>query len=192
MAGCNLYVVSGIDGLFNEFDSYLKSYLTYQSIYYLKYDHAISFAENLKQMTEDIKDSNSIILGWSIGAVISLFLAEEFDFKHCICINSFFNRRVILEKRGIQCDEDVFVETISCKNRNFTIITGGCDDKIPSSQSMEIKEHLEKDNFVKFVTFPNAKHNLKSFPQEEIFKIVNKLSESLKNELNDYYSKKQQ
>lgn len=175
MAGCDLYVVSGIDGLFNDFDSYLKPYLSYQSIYYLKYDRAISFVENLKQMTEEIKDSNSIIFGWSIGAAVSLFLAEQFNFKHCICINSFFNRRVILEKRGIHCDEDVLVETISCKNRNFTIITGECDGKIPFSQSMAIKKHLKNDNLVMLVSFPDAKHDLKSFPQKKIFKIINKL-----------------
>jgi predicted esterase len=175
MVGYNLYVVSGIDAVFKDFDNYLKPHLTYQALFYLKYDRTILFAENIKQMQKEIKDSNSIILGWSIGAVASLFLAKTFNFMHCICINSFFDRRMVLEKRGIQCEEDVWVETIRCRNKKFTIVTGECDDKIPSSQSIAIKNHLENDNFAKLISFPRAKHNLKSFPQEEMIEIINQL-----------------
>lgn len=176
MAGCNLIIISGINGSFEEFETFFEESVVVKPKHKLRYDRKISFVDNMTNMRNIINSHEdqvpNILLGWSIGAAAAAFLSDCISVKTCIMINSFYSRQEILERRNIKCDEQVCLESSYKFAPIYVIIRGELDDKIPPEQSDKIFAMYSSTNR-EMHSFPLAKHNISSFPIEDITKIIN-------------------
>lgn len=174
MGGCNLLVISGIDGSFNEFSKSIGYYLNYNQFIRIAYDRSISFVQNIEHMKSRVKKLNvrTVLVGWSIGAVAAAFLANCNCVDSVIMINAFFSRAEVLSRRNITCDEEVTLLSTEKQPIKYTIIAGKLDDKIPYEESLRIVEYygLSSNNFL---LYQNANHNLDSFPNGQLAHIIN-------------------
>ena len=91
-----------------------------------------------------------------------------------ILINAFYKRSDILNQRNIYCDEEVCFTMLKKTNKKIILICGEKDDKIPSRESRKIQEFYNSSK-ISLYSFPNAEHNLSSFPKGEIARIINKI-----------------
>ena len=78
MAGYSLYVISGIDGDFNEFNSVIEKDIMNIPIIKIAYIRSMSFQSNINYMRMLITSNleKCILLGWSIGGVAAAFLSD--------------------------------------------------------------------------------------------------------------------
>ena len=175
MVGCKLVIISGIDGDFTEFDSSIGGLLNCRNLLKISYDRTLTFVQNIEVMRLMIEQDyeKCIIVGWSIGAVAAAFLAGCTNVKAIIMINAFFSRSKVLARRNIYCDEEVSISSTTKQLVEYTIIAGKMDDKILYEESERIVNYynLSSDSFE---LFPDAKHNLKSFPKGQIANIINR------------------
>lgn len=174
MDGYNLFVISGIDGKFDEFNQ-IENQFEF-SVSKLCYDRTHSFVDNVQTFRSIIEKSTNdvILLGWSIGAVAAAFLAELEKVKGIVLINAFYDREEVLRKRNISCDEQVTLSSVKDTNKRVYIICGEKDDKIPYTESEKIKNIFSMTN-CHFFKFSNARHNLGSFPSMALSDITNKI-----------------
>ena len=176
MAGYNLFVISGIDGCFDEFDGFYENRLVLKPTQKLQYDRNQTFIENVAKMRQVInsfpKLTPKVIVGWSIGAAAAAFLSDCNSVETCIMINSFYCRKEVLKRRNIECDEDVCLEDSYRLAPCYVIIRGELDDKIPPIHSDRIRA-MYPPSVTEFHSFPLAKHNISSFPIEKIASIIN-------------------
>lgn len=179
MDGFNLFLISGIDGDFNEFDLNLKDNIECVEFTRFEYNRNKTFQQNRLEAQKIISGSNDkcIVLGWSIGAVLSLFIAENENVLGVIAINPFFDRADVLNRRNIVCDEQVSVSTSKLVKKPILIINGAQDDKILPTESERIVNFYE-GKFCTLFSFPYAKHSLTSFPKYELSSLINKTIES--------------
>lgn len=173
MVGSNLCIISGIDGSFDEFFKTLEPFLKDAITCKISYNRTLSFLENVKLMRRIVTkiDAPCSLLGWSIGAVAACFLSDCFNVKSIIMINPFFDRADVLSKRNIICDEDVKIRKSLYRAKEYLIIRGEKDDKIPPEESEKIVDCFGLDKS-KMFSFPNACHSLASFPTLEIVSII--------------------
>lgn len=174
MDGCKLVIISGIDGSFAEFNNTIERFLDCRNILKISYDRFLTFIQNVEVMKYKIEQQKEkcIIVGWSIGAVASAFLAECSNIKSIIMINPFFSRSEILARRNIYCDEEVNISSTTKQSVKYTIIAGRLDDKIPYEESKKMVNYYNLGSDC-FVLFPDARHNLNSFPERKIANIIN-------------------
>jgi hypothetical protein len=169
MAGFDLIAVSGIDGKFEDFDSFLGCrFPQYRKFVYEK---SLSFTANCESMRQKLAagfPDGLVILGWSIGAPAALALAEMCGITSCVMINSFFNRKTVLNARGISIAENdnVAVSDFSVSGKSIMILAGSCDGKIPCTESFKLFCFLSKNNRVNLFIEAGASHTLTSFSQE--------------------------
>lgn len=175
MDGYDLYVISGIDGSFTTYDRCLGRLLKEAPEHQLAYNRTLTFVQNIEIMRKVIQNGNRpcVLLGWSIGAVATFFLSNCDNVHTIISINAFYKRSDILKRRNIPCDEEVCVGDTKKRSINYVLICGVMDDKIPSEESRKIQHHFEIPNN-NFFTFPKAKHDIASFPKEELTDIIRK------------------
>lgn len=169
MDGYDLFLISGIDGNFQEFHATLGLELIGLRLYELCYDRAKTFKHNIVYMKSIIESNhcNCTLLGWSIGGAAALYLADCRNVTSIIAINSFYTRSEVLKKRGIICDEEVLISETNRQQKKYTIICGALDDKVPPIESKRIIEHLAlSENNLQ--TFTGASHNISSFPLKEL------------------------
>ena len=174
LVGYNLYVISGIDGSFEEFSETLEKYLIDIQLVKISYMRSMSFQSNLEAIKTLIKkdEKKCVLLGWSIGGVLAGFLMECKNVLSAILINAFYQRSYVLELRNIHCDEQVCFSMAKKVNKKLIIIYGEKDEKIPFSESIKIASFYNLAN-TKVHAFPNAKHNLSSFPTKKLAQIIN-------------------
>lgn len=175
MDGYDLFVISGIDGSFTVYDRSIGSLLKDVPEHRLAYNRTLTFAQNIENMRKAIKNnaSSCVLLGWSIGAVAALFLSDCDNVHTLISINAFYKRSDILKRRNIPCDEEVCVGDTKKQNINYVLILGAMDDKIPPEESRRIQLHLGLQDNNLFI-FPKAKHDIASFPKEDLAGIIRK------------------
>lgn len=168
MAGCEIYAITGIDG-----DQRVGEHLLEplgDIVHFLPYNRSVSFAKNAKAMRDKIISENSatvMLLGWSIGGAMALYLADLENCTKCISINSFFHRSQYLLTRNISIhdDDDICIDRIGLRAKNILIIAGGSDEKIPYTNSIQIYECLKDANNVTLSVFPHLRHSVANFPE---------------------------
>ena len=167
MDGCDIYVITGIDGDPLPAQNILKN--VSGKIHFLLYDRNISFKKNADIMQREIcssKSTNIVLLGWSIGGAMALRLANFCS--RCISINSFYHRRQYLLTRNmtISDDDDFNIEELDLQDKEILLIAGGNDEKIPYENSIKIYEKLKKSNRVILSIFSDLPHLPKLFSNE--------------------------
>lgn len=173
MDGCNLYVISGIDGKFSTFDEGIGALLKDVRMCKLAYDRSLTFVRNVADMRRMIDKDHCpcTIFGWSIGAVAACFLSDCQNVRTVISLNAFYKRSEALARRNIYCDEEVCVGDTRRQKTRYVLIRGAKDDKIPPSESERILRHYGLPKYCLF-TFPGARHDIASFPTEEVTKLI--------------------
>ena len=172
MDGCDIFVITGIDGDPMPAKNILKKIST--NIHFLLYDKNISFQKNADIMQQKIcasKSKNIVLIGWSIGGAMALRLAN-FCTK-CISINSFFHRRQYLSTRNISIsdDEDFNINELELCDKEILLIAGGNDEKIPYTNSILIYEKLKISNRVILSIFSELPHSITLF-SNKVNKII--------------------
>ena len=178
MDGLGINVISGIDGSFKQFNDNILPLLNIDHIRYFAYDRCKTFKNNLQDIIEAFSTSvpsKEIVIGWSIGAVMAAFLSERVHVEKYVMINTFYDRREVLSKREIECDEDVCINDIKTHNNQYILIYGERDGKIPPEDNKKVFEHLKKNNHVTIIPFKNAEHCIASFQPNELASIINNL-----------------
>lgn len=174
--GFELFVITGIDGRVEEFETYYEKKLFVKPTEKLLFDRKLSFFENISQMRSIINSytglKRKVLLGWSIGGAAAAFLSNCTGVVTCIMINSFYDRTEILTKRGIHCDEGVCLKDAYNQANLYVIIRGELDDKISPEQSDKIF-NLYQPETREIYTFPCAGHKISSFPLDEVVDIIN-------------------
>lgn len=175
MDGYDLFVISGIDGSFTVYDRSIGSLLKDATEHRLAYNRTLTFVQNIEIMRKVIQNSSRpcVLLGWSIGAVATFFLSNCDNVHTIISINAFYKRSDILKRRSIPCNEEVCVGETEKQNINYVLICGAMDDKISPEESRRIQLHLGLP-YNNLFTFPKAKHDIASFPKEELADIIRK------------------
>lgn len=174
MDGYNIIVISGIDGSFMEYDSTIEKILNCRNCVKISYDRSLTFIQNIEFMRKIIDKINMkcVIVGWSIGAVASAFLADCTNVTSVVLINPFFRRSDILKRRNISCEEEVTILSTKKQAVKYTIITGMLDDKIPYNESEKIVKYYNL-NSDEIIYVSEARHNISSFPKGLLAKIIN-------------------
>lgn len=176
MDGYNqLIVISGIDGDFKEFTSFIEPDINFKDCIKIQYDRSIKFVQNIKNIKKIIDniEKKCYIIGWSIGAVAAAFLASCENVDIVFMINPFYKRSELLSRRNIFCDEEIDIGTTTPQPVKYIIISGIQDDKIPYQESLKIAKYYNLA-FENLHLIENAKHNLVSFPVGKIADIINR------------------
>lgn len=175
MDGYRLYLISGIDGSFYDYDKGVGELITGVNVRKLAYNRQLTFVQNIAHMREVISRDMQpcTLLGWSIGAVAACFLSDIANVHAAIVINAFYKRSEVLAARNIFCDEEVCVGDTKRQNVRYAIIRGAKDNKIPPHESERIRQHYTLQEDCLF-TFTEACHSIRSFPTEELSSIITK------------------
>lgn len=174
MAGSNLLAISGIDGKFNEFREIIAHCAIDFPIYEFAYTRSLSFHENLdaaKKMLMTNWLHPTIIVGWSIGAVLAAFIAPYTSARRIVLINAFFRRSRVLALRGIACTEDVCIASAPKAKGEYIIIHGLRDTKIPFTESECIAKFFQVCQSQVYF-YENASHSLASFVADDLVNII--------------------
>ena len=166
MGGYEIYAITGIDGDQRAGEHLFESFLDF--VHFLPYDSDISFKENANVMREKINYSHSsdiVIVGWSIGGAMALYLADLEYCTKCISINSFFHRRQYLLTRNISIndDDDIRIDRLKLHSKDIMIIAGGSDEKIPYTNSIQIYDYLKQNNNATLCVFSKLQHSEADF-----------------------------
>ncbi len=169
MAGSNLFVVSGIDGKFDDFDMLVGNSLSpYTRLAYIMTNSFLENCECMRKVIDSNISENAVILGWSIGAATALALSSICSIERCIMINSFFDRNDVLDKRGIKYDahDNIVINSFRISNKSILIVSGYLDYKVPYCESLKCLEYLRNNNQVSLFIEASATHSLLSFSQD--------------------------
>lgn len=179
MAGCKLIVVTGLDGDSSQFE---KTFPIHPYKIF-RYSQQLFFKENRKNLISEIEkiDSSVILFGWSIGAALSLSVADTYNVKIIISINSFDDRKFELERRNIMIpDEDnVIVTDYKCQGKKIMFVCGLCDTKISQCNTRRLYDKFSHDNDAELIEDPEMSHELISMSKGTAVYLTNILRNKL-------------
>lgn len=140
----------------------------------LSVDYTKKFEEISNQIAEYIKNKYKgkvYLLGLSLGAVLAIKLANILGEKitEVFSLNPFYDRREIMEKRGIKDYEEICVKDFIPKNVKISIIVGMKDKNIDPINSFKIKE-LGKN--IKLHKVPEGNHTFSDVESQNIIKDI--------------------
>lgn len=179
MGGYKLIVVTGIDGDDSPFEKVFSS-LPYRTFHYSRCQ---MFRKNREKLISEIEKIGSpvILLGWSIGAALSLSVASTFNVETIISINSFYDRKAELEKRNIiiPTKDNVIVTNYTCDGKEILFVCGLRDTKIDPCNSKLLYEEFRNTNDTELIEDLEMSHELDSMSITTITYLTRVLKDKL-------------